>query len=255
MSSLLRQSLDFFAPKGSLFRIFLVRFYYSCRKGTIKSLLHFLFKGHLIRSIKLQLFFTNNGPKYLQLGGGKHMKKGIHWLNGDIIEGDIYLDASKRLPFQDSSIDFIFTEQFFEHLSQKDGLFFLSEAYRVLKKDGVLRQSTPDLDAIIALYQRKNDHVSLDVALNRHIFYHRRSDDYIFRNGCQLFNDLFRLWGHKFIYDSQSYTLALTQVGFTHYLQVEFGKPGICSLPTNLERHADSDWMKKAFVMIYEAKK
>ena len=183
------------------------------------------------------------------------MKKGIHWLNGDIIEGDIYLDASKRLPFQDSSIDFIFTEQFFEHLSQVDGQFFLSEAYRVLKKGGILRQSTPDLDGIVKLYNNNNDYAKLDDVLMRHIYHHRRSDDFIFHNGCQFVNDIFRLWGHKFIYDSASYKLAMYGAGFSEIRQVEFGIPSNQLLPIDLERHADSEWMKKAFVMIFEAEK
>ena len=43
--------------------------------------------------------------------------------------------------------------------------------------------------------------------------------------------------------------------GFSEIRQVEFGIPSNQLLPIDLERHADSEWMKKAFVMIFEAEK
>lgn len=49
------------------------------------------------------------------------------------------------LPFSDESIDFIFHEDFIEHLSQRDQFVFLAETLRVLKPGGMHRVNTPEL--------------------------------------------------------------------------------------------------------------
>jgi hypothetical protein len=51
------------------------------------------------------------------------------------------------LPLPDNSVEVIFHEDFLEHLDQRDTLLFLAETFRVLKKGGVHRISTPDLAA------------------------------------------------------------------------------------------------------------
>ena len=51
------------------------------------------------------------------------------------------------LPLPDHSVDLIFHEDFIEHITQRDTLLFLAETFRVLKKGGVHRISTPDLAA------------------------------------------------------------------------------------------------------------
>ena len=55
------------------------------------------------------------------------------------------MDLTKRHPFADNLIEFGFTEDFIEHLSQADAIIFLTEIYRTFKNGGVLRMSTPDL--------------------------------------------------------------------------------------------------------------
>lgn len=49
------------------------------------------------------------------------------------------------LPFPDGSVDFVFSEDFIEHLAQKDQVQYLAEAFRVLKPGSVHRISTPCL--------------------------------------------------------------------------------------------------------------
>ena len=57
----------------------------------------------------------------------------------------IRLDASKGLPYNDQSVDKIYTSHFIEHIPHEKGFFFLQECYRVLKMDGVMRLVVPDL--------------------------------------------------------------------------------------------------------------
>jgi predicted SAM-dependent methyltransferase len=233
---------------------FLLKIHRQLKSGKPQVFFHFLTSGHLIRWCRIRKWINRKGEKLLQIGGGRHLKVGEEWLNGDIIAGQIYLNAAKNLPFSDNSVDAIFTEHFFEHLSQREAIRFLDEACRILKPSGILRQSTPDLEKIILIYQDKNDVVSLAEVVERHIYHHRRNDSYASRSGCQLINDIFRLWGHKFIYDKSTLEKITVSAGFRKFRWVSFGKSEFESLE-NLERHADLEWMKEGLTMLYEAVK
>jgi|GEM_PF-1822775 len=50
----------------------------------------------------------------------------------------------KKLPFSDGSFDFLVSSHVLEHLKAKDGLFFLAEIARVLKKGGTAVIGTPN---------------------------------------------------------------------------------------------------------------
>lgn len=58
------------------------------------------------------------------------------------------------LPLPDNSVEVIFHEDFLEHLSQRDTILFLAETWRVLKKGGVHRISTPDLASSMKRHSR-----------------------------------------------------------------------------------------------------
>lgn len=62
--------------------------------------------------------------------------------------------AEGPLPLPDNSVEVIFHEDFLEHLSQRDTMLFLAETWRVLKKEGVHRISTPDLVASMKRHSR-----------------------------------------------------------------------------------------------------
>lgn len=50
------------------------------------------------------------------------------------------------LPFSDNSIDYIYSSHLLEHLFKDDATKLMKEAYRVLKKGGVIRIAVPDLE-------------------------------------------------------------------------------------------------------------
>lgn len=226
----------------------------SVKRGSIRQAVHFLAAGHAIRRLRISRFMRGQGPKYLQVGGGPHNKAGRQWINGDILFGDIYLNAAEPLPFADHSFDVLFTEHFIEHLPQEDAVSFMAEAFRVLKPGGVLRQSTPGLEQLIAVYQEINQEVSPAVAVARHMRNHRRNCSFARPTTCQFVNDIFRLWGHQFIYDRQTLQAITEEAGFGNFRWVAFGCSDIESL-RDLERHADEEWMKNGFTMICEAEK
>lgn len=58
----------------------------------------------------------------------------------------------KGLPFEDSSIDVVYTSHFLEHLTQEQANFVLQESKRVLKNNGIIRIVVPDLENICKEY-------------------------------------------------------------------------------------------------------
>lgn len=66
----------------------------------------------------------------------------------DFINHDAEVDISKPLPYEDSSVDLVFIEHCLEHVGTHAALRFLTEAYRILKPEGVIRVCVPSLDRI-----------------------------------------------------------------------------------------------------------
>jgi predicted SAM-dependent methyltransferase len=91
--------------------------------------------------------------KKLNLGCGDHPLDSS-WINTDIFCIDPrvrYLDVRERFPFDDNSIDRIFTEHMIEHLTGVEGQRCIKECFRVLAPGGRIRISFPSLDFLIAL--------------------------------------------------------------------------------------------------------
>lgn len=59
---------------------------------------------------------------------------------------DFNYQKGDRLPFDDNSINFVFSEHFFEHLFFDEALSLLIECHRILKPYGVIRTCVPDAD-------------------------------------------------------------------------------------------------------------
>jgi SAM-dependent methyltransferase len=62
-----------------------------------------------------------------------------------------YIDITKPLPFEDNSVDFIYTSHTVEHTTTPDAVRFFAEALRVLKPEGTLRVAVPSVDKIYDL--------------------------------------------------------------------------------------------------------
>ena len=223
-------------------------------KRRLRKPRHFLLNGHLVKFLKIRNFLRLP-VACLQVGGGKHKILRDNWLNADLIDGDIFIDAEKKLPFPSSSLDCIFAEQFIEHLSQKGANQFIQESYRTLKKGGCLRLATPDLEKLVLVYLDRNKLVSQKDVIKRHLANHRIDHPNFIRNSKgQFFNDIFRLWGHKHIYDYSDLKAILLEAGFVEVRQCKFGVSENYLL-NGLERHADVEWMKDGFNLIVEANK
>lgn len=83
----------------------------------------------------------------LNVGGGKGHPKLPGWLIVDLRDSaDVRIDLTKdRLPFDDGTVDVVFTSHTLEHIPPQSLGFVLGEFARVLKPGGVLRIGVPDI--------------------------------------------------------------------------------------------------------------
>lgn len=82
----------------------------------------------------------------IQLGAGTLHIPG--WENYDDAAA---IDITKRLPFEDDSVDVVFSEMCLEHITPKEAWYFLEECFRILKRDGLVRMTIPDFPRCLRL--------------------------------------------------------------------------------------------------------
>ena len=79
---------------------------------------------------------------FLDLGRGKRKRSGYIGVDTADLPGvDVVCNIEKGLPFEDDSIDGIYSSFLFEHIS--DTIFLFQEVYRVSKKDALIEFSVP----------------------------------------------------------------------------------------------------------------
>src|SRR5437667_1658892 len=172
--------------------------------------------------------------KKLQLGTSNNVLDG--WLNTDVFpnhDSVVYLDATKRFPFNDNTFDYIMAEHMIEHIEYQAAQVMLRECFRVLKPGGRARFATPDLRVILALHSREKTDAQtnyIDWSTARSMPEVRECKDVF------VINLLFRAWGHCFLYDAETLNHALKTSGFS---EIKFYKPGNSEDPIlkNLESH------------------
>lgn len=158
--------------------------------------------GRAWYSRRMRHLARSASPTQLHLGCGFRMLPG--WVNIDFILGaDVVLDLRRPLPLPDASVDYIYAEDFIEHLGFHNGKSLLTECARVLKPGGVLRLATPDLASLARAYLERSER-SLD--------WYRRNFPGI-STFAQMFNTGMRAWGHMFLYDEEALRSVLESLG------------------------------------------
>lgn len=152
----------------------------------------------------------------LHLGCGADHYDG--WINIDVVDikgkVDMVLDLRHGLPnFKDNSVEVIFSNHFWEHLSWEDGQRLLKDCYRVLKIGGVIRTQLPDLETVINWYLNKPFVDSYNIkqkGIPKWLGEH-----YLISRGYMV-NRVLSMWGesHMFMYDEQSFRIQLINAGF-----------------------------------------
>lgn len=179
-------------------------------KKIIKKSLYFLlsiknlfipFIYILHRYFLTKKYTDNNKIRKLHLGAGNFTHEG--WLASDLFpkigKSIIYIDASKRLPFPDNYFDFIYSEHMIEHISYDSAQNMLKECNRVLKKNGKIRISTPDLDKYLSLFDSEKSEIQedfIDFMSNNWLQKFKHNDNLPYH----ILNLNMHAWGHSYIY-------------------------------------------------------
>lgn len=157
--------------------------------------------------------------KKLNIGCGDHPLPG--WINADMARLDesiVFLDARQRFPFEDKSIDRIFSEHMIEHITWHQGLDMLRECHRVLVPGGRIRISTPDWDFLIRLLTSPYDLINCRYLAWAVREFRLCSPDV--KDPAMLaplvVNNFVRAWGHQFIYSRGSMIRSGLTVGFSN---------------------------------------
>ena len=182
------------------------------------------------RAIRARYLAQSKSPR-LNIGRGGRELSG--WLNTDYAPASpmvMYLDIKRRFPFKEETFDYIFSEHVIEHMSYRDGVKMLMECFRILKKSGKIRISTPDLAFLVDLTRPdKSDLQRAYIKWAANAFIPDAPDD----NEVFVINNFVRNWGHTFIYDENTLRGAMTSAGFktiTKFDQHESNDAALCNL-------------------------
>ena len=178
--------------------------------------------------------------RYLHVGGDWWNRCGAGWVNIDVAfaqlgvpEGAYARDAHgrkllhlavtnrfQRLPFPSNSIQLVYSEHMIEHVLPDALGLLLREVHRVLAPGGIARFSTPDL----AKYMRGYRQVAKDGFLERHARRFPSMQTRGDRNAhvdlgpptrATVVNNIFRNYGHQWIYDHAEFARVARAVNIT----------------------------------------
>ena len=135
--------------------------------------------------------------------------------------------VGKPYPLEDNSLEGIFTEHCLEHIPFESCLANLKEFYRMLKPNGTLRIVVPDGELYCDLYQQRKSNSGVQ-------FPYGESEE----TGMISINRIFRIHGHLFIYDYETFELHLRNAGFSKIKKQKFRNGSDSRLLVDLEDRA-----------------
>jgi predicted SAM-dependent methyltransferase len=168
-----------------------------------------------IRGGKIRVYLRAHRVRKLQLGASFTPLDG--WLNTDLsleTRGVVYLDATRRFPFDDNTFDYIACEHMIEHVDYHGAQTMLRESFRVLKAGGKIRIATPNLRTVTglcALEKTPEQHEYIEWIAQK-LF-----PDVTDCKAAFVVNNAFRFWGHQFLYDRDTLKAALAHCGFEDF--------------------------------------
>ncbi|MGH4019368.1 MAG: methyltransferase domain-containing protein [Pseudonocardiaceae bacterium] len=156
----------------------------------------------------------------IQIGGGSHRIDGF--FNIDIVPpADLLWDIRENIPLPDSSVEFLFSEHFLEHIDYPHSVKqYVAEVHRILAAGGQVVTGVPDAEVVLRGYQERD--VELFVEM-RERWYGRRDCLTDFNTYLDLVNYVFRdqddddrYTPHLWAYDYEKLTSLFTEAGLSH---------------------------------------
>ncbi len=171
----------------------------------------------------------------LHIGCGEVYFDGWINIDSESSKADLKHDLRKALPYPDASAEFIYSEHFLEHVTPQEGESVLREAHRLLKKGGVIRIATPDLDYLVFRYF---------FGWKRQVWIKDYGYSYM-QTKAEMLNIVFREWGHKWLYNFEELHRRLRSSGFRNIKKKKLGSSDFAVL-RNLETRKDSKLIVEA---------
>ena len=138
----------------------------------------------------------------LELGSGSTTRPSP-WITSDLNPqsgAKMVIDVTQRFPFDDNSVDFVYSEHMIEHLSYLDGLHMLKECYRIMRPGGVCRIVTPSIEFLRDITNSKMEssffQSYLQWSFDCFVPGVKYNPDTV---RAHVFNGFVRNWGHTFI--------------------------------------------------------
>jgi predicted SAM-dependent methyltransferase len=224
------------------------------------SIKHFLKKRRNSDKVLIRNYLMNNKQPKLQIGCGHNLVE--KWLNTDLTPKShnvAFLDASKKFPFQDCTFNFIYSEHIFEHLDFKQSCNFLSESYRVLAPNGVIRIAIPHIDFLFNLYQNPEIPIHKEyVEWATERFCKDIANVYDKKDYTEVYviNNFYRDWGHQVLHNYESLSGLLSKFNFSGIERKEIGISDFEAL-SGMELHGNNipDKFNKLETLVVEARK
>ncbi|NEO96283.1 MAG: methyltransferase domain-containing protein [Moorea sp. SIO3G5] len=146
--------------------------------------------GPTITRRYLDTWLETSEFRLINLGGGSNCFEGCLTVDIDP-RADTYVDITKKLPFDNASIDAIFCEEVLEHVDLQLGRNLLKECWRILKPGGIIRIATPNLN-----------------------WFTEQSSNSL--TACDNINNIFYEHGHRYLYTQQALEFYCQETGFTN---------------------------------------
>ena len=191
---------------------------------------------------RLLASLRRNRDHLVNVACGPHVLEGF--VNVDLFRADgavVKWDCRRNLPFADASVAGIRVEHFVEHLEVREELTeFLSDCYRVLQPQGVLRVIVPDAERYLRAYCQgePNGFASLNFPLPFPAELPTRMDviNHVFHQGHE----------HRWGYDFENLSERLKRAGFANIQRSAFCKSAVPQMTHDREVH-------KAYSLYVEA--
>jgi predicted SAM-dependent methyltransferase len=121
------------------------------------------------------------------------------------------VDVTAPLPFDTGCVDWVYAEHLIEHVKPGAAIAWLTEVKRILSDGGLLRLTTPDFRKYAECYLHGGEFF---VEHRRRMNSMTGAEPAMPTRPGFMFNQIFYLYGHRWIYDADELRHALLSAGF-----------------------------------------
>lgn len=149
-----------------------------------------------------------------------------------------FVNLRKKFPLADSSLDYIYSSHFIEHIKTYEAIALFSQCYRALKPGAVMRITVPDLDLVTQQYLADPDPIHRAEVINDHFW-----GLLAHSNSAPSFHDKILAHfarGHQWLYNYEYFKKILVLAGFddSKITKCAYRQGQVPNLDF-LDRHAD----------------